>query len=428
MKKKTVALMLCAMMAFSAAGCGSDKEGSVAEATEAVENTEAALTEGSSAIVSKPCATGTFDLKGSDYVTLCDYSAIDVTITGDYDVDDEDVQEYFQSMFDAYGPFYTEDPDKTTIEEGDVVNVDYVGKLDGVAFDGGTAEGQLIDVYANASPNGTTYIEGFTDGLKEASVGDVIDCDVTFPENYGNADLAGKAVVFTFTVNSIQKEMSIEDVDDAFAKEQFQVDTVDEMYAQIRSYMESSAEYSKQSDTYLAVQDYLLDNCEVEVPEDYLEARVSDYKKQFIEQNCGGDESQYEDFLANYYGKTAEEMEDYWNEGMEKSIRLELIMDAIAEELGIEADEEELADYVQKMVTQNGYESAEAMYNLYGYGDTEYGERYFKALYRYDLALEKILETVTVNVDASAQTEDSESVEDTQAAEETEAVEETEQE
>lgn len=428
MKKKTVALMLCAMMAFSAVGCGSDKEGGVAEATEAAENTETALTDGSSTIVSEPCASSAFDLKGSDYVKLCDYNAIDVTITGDYDVDDQAVQEYFQSMFDAYGPFYMEDTTKSTVEEGDIVKVDYVGKLDGVAFDGGTAQDQLIDVYANASPNGTTYIDGFTDGLKGASVGDVIDCDVTFPENYGNTDLAGQAVVFTFTVKSIQRERSIEDVDDAFAKEQFQVDTVDEMYEQIRSYMESSAEYNKQRDTYLAVQDYLVDNCEVEVPEDYLAARVSDYKKQFIEQNCSGDESQLEDFLTNYYGKTVEEMEDYWNEGMEKSIRLELIMDAIAEELGIEVDEEELTSYVDQTVTQNGYESAEAMYNLYGYGDTEYGERYFTKMYIYQMALEKILETVTVNVDALTQTEDAESAGDTESAEDTEMIEETEQE
>lgn len=405
MKKKTVALMLSVMMALGAAGCGSDKDGSVDGSTEAVESTEAAGAD-NTADKDVTSASGAFDLKGSDYVKLCDYNAINVTITGDYDVDDEAVQEYFKSMFESYGPFYTEDTEKKTIEEGDIVNVDYVGKLDGVAFDRGSAENQLIDVYANASPDGTTYIEGFTDGLKGASVGDVIDCDVTFPENYGNTDLAGKAVVFTFTVNSIQKEMNLEDVDDNFAKEQFDVDTVDEMYEQIRSYMEQSAEYNKNRDTYLAVQDYLVDNCEVDVPEDYLAARVADYKRQFIEQNCGGDDSQLADFLTNYYGKTVEEMEEYWNEGMEKSIRLELAMDAIAEELGIEVDEEELLAYAQQLVTQNGYESVEAMYNIYGYGDTAYGERYFRDLYMYDLALDEIIEKVTVTVEEPAALED----------------------
>ena len=222
---------------------------------------------------------------------LCDYNNVSITITGDYEVDDREVKTTFAEMFTNYGPFYKADPDKKTIEEGDIVDVDYVGKLDGEAFEGGSAKNQKIDVYKNASVTGTGYIEGFTEGLKGASVGDVIDCDVTFPEDYGNAELAGKAVVFTFTVNSIQKEMTLEDVDDAFAKEQFQVETVDEMYGVVRDSLEQQAEYLKQRDTYMALQSYLVDNCTVEVPEDYLMARVSDYKNQYIMYYCGGDES-----------------------------------------------------------------------------------------------------------------------------------------
>mgnify|MGYP002510404092 CR=1 FL=1 len=122
MKKRTVALMLCAMMAFGAAGCGSDQDGS-AGGTELVESTEAAGAD-NTADTNVISASGAFDLKGSDYVKLCDYNAISVTITGDYDVDDAAVQEYFKSMFESYGPFYTEDTEKKVIEEGDIVNVD----------------------------------------------------------------------------------------------------------------------------------------------------------------------------------------------------------------------------------------------------------------------------------------------------------------
>lgn len=411
-----VALMLCAMMAVTAVGCNSEKDGNGTEGTETVESTESTgnVTSASSA----------FDLKGSDYAKLCDYNAIEVTLTGDYEVDDADVKAYFEQMFDAYGPFYTEDPDKTVIEEGDIVDVDYVGKLDGVAFEGGSAEHQEIDVYNNVSVTGNGYIEGFTDGLKGASVGDVIDCDVTFPEGYGNAELAGKAVVFTFTVNSIQREMTVDEVDDDFAYEQFQVETVDDMYEQIRTYMESSAAYNKERDTYLAVQNYLIDNCTVDVPEDYLAARVGDFRRQFVEQNCAGDESQLETFLSQYYGKTVEEMEEYWNEGLRDSIALELIMDAIAEELGTEIDETELQTYVDSVVTSNGYESAEAMYTIYGYGDAAYGERYFRDLYLYDKTLETVMENVTVNIDAAAITEEEGT--ETAETEGTEAVEETE--
>lgn len=412
MKKKLVALMLGVMMVMPIAACGSDEGKDAVEGTEAVESTE--TTEVAENV---PCASSAFDLKGSDYVTLCDYENVSITITGDYEVEDEEVTASFEEMFNNYGPFYTEDADKTTIEEGDIVDVDYVGKLDGVAFDGGSAENQIIDVYNNTSVTGSGYIDGFTDGLKGASVGDVIDCDVTFPEDYGNTDLAGKAVVFTFTVNSIQREMTLEDVDDNFASEQFQVETVEEMYQVIRDYLEQEADYYEQRDTYLALQSYLMDNSTVEVPEDYLEARVSDYKNQYIQYYCYGDESQLETYVSTYEGKTVEEAEAGWRESLEKGIRLELIMDAIAEEMGLKVDEEEYETYAQSVVTSNGYESVEAMYELYGYGDAEYGARYFKELYLYDMALEKVLENTTVNVDPAL----AESEETTESVEETEA-------
>ncbi|MCI5874614.1 MAG: FKBP-type peptidyl-prolyl cis-trans isomerase [Clostridiales bacterium] len=412
MKKKLVALMLGVMMVISTASCGSDEGKNAVEGTEATESV--ATTEVAENV---PCASSAFDLKGSDYVTLCDYENVSITITGDYEVEDEDVTVSFEDMFNNYGPFYTENPDKKVIEEGDIVDVDYVGKLDGVAFEGGSAEHQVIDVYNNASVTGSGYIEGFTDGLKGASVGDVIDCDVTFPENYGNADLAGKEVVFTFTVNSIQKEMTLEDVDDNFASEQFQVETVEEMYQVIRDYLEQEADYYKQRDTYLALQSYLVDNSTVEVPEDYLAARVSDYRNQYITYYCGGDESQLENYISTYEGKTVEEMEASWAESLEKGIRLELIMDAITEKMGLEVDEEEYETYAQSVATSNGYESAEAMYGIYGYGDAEYGARYFKKLYLYDEALEKVLENATVNVDPTLV----ESEELTESVEETEA-------
>jgi trigger factor len=114
MKKRTVALMLCAMMAFGAAGCGAKETDQATEATESAASTEdIADSAASGTITSTPCASSAFDLRGSDYVTLCDYSAIPVTITGDYDVDDQKVKDYFKQMFDNYGPFYTADPDKT---------------------------------------------------------------------------------------------------------------------------------------------------------------------------------------------------------------------------------------------------------------------------------------------------------------------------
>jgi len=319
MKKKVVVLMLCTMMAVTALGCGG-KKNDTAEGTEAAESVNGTETaEGTETVEYE---SPSYDLDPSDYVTLCDYSKVPVTITGDYDVDDQDAKDYFEQMFSYYGPFYVADDTKTTVGDGDIVNVDYVGKLDGVAFDNGSAEDQNIDVDNNCSAGSqsSSFIDGFTDDLKGASVGDVIDSDVTFPDNYGNADLAGKQVVFTFTVNSIQKEMTLDDVDDDFAQKQFQADTVDDMYAQIKSFLENQASSNKDSDTYTAVQEYLLENCKVDIPEDYLTARVNDYEKQYVQNYCDGDASKLEDYVSSQYNMTLDEVRQEWKSGMEKNI------------------------------------------------------------------------------------------------------------
>ena len=393
MKKRMTVWILAAAMLI-AAGCGPESE---------IEGTETVQPEGSG-IADLPGeewnpAAAAFDLNGSDHVTLCDYSAIPVTITGDYAVDDTDVQEYFAQVFEYYAPFYVTDTQKTVIGDGDIVNVDYVGKLDGVPFDGGSAEDQMIDVDNNSSVGyyANPYIDGFTDGLKGAAVGDVIDCDVTFPEGYGNTDLAGKAVVFTFTVNAILKEVSsVDEIDDTFAQEQFGVDTVEEMYGTVRDALTAGAEQTRLGDIIEGVQEYLLDNCTVEIPQDYLEARVSDYRHQFIENYCAGDESQLETFLSEYYGKSAEEMEQTWYEGMERTISIEFVVDAIAQELGIRVDEAEYAEYVAQAVEEEYCSTVDELYELYGYGDAAYGEKYFRDIYRYTQTLKILAEDAVV--------------------------------
>lgn len=408
MKKKLAALLLGTMMVVSVVGCGADEEKEVVESTESEEATEE--------VSAEPAASGAFDLKAGDYVTLSDYENIAVTISKDYEMNDEELEKYITNWMDSEGPYYKEVTDRTVIKEGDIVNLDYVGKLDGVAFDGGTAENQLIDVYNNRSADGTTYIEGFTDGIKGASVGDVVDCDVTFPENYGNADLAGKEVVFTFTINSIQKPMTFDEFDDAYVAENIEdAETVDELREQLEKECEQQLAYYKWYDISTQIQTYLKDSCTVEIPEDYLSARVADYKKQFVEYYCGGDESQLETVISTYFGSTSEEMEESWKTEQESSIRIELILQAIAEEMGLTLDEEKFASYAASMVSGNGYGTEETMYALYGYGDAAYGEQYFRELYVCNMALEELTKNAEVTVDATP--EESEAAEETEVKE-----------
>ncbi|MBR4909739.1 MAG: FKBP-type peptidyl-prolyl cis-trans isomerase [Clostridia bacterium] len=111
-----------------------------------------------------------------------------------------------------------------TVQDGDVANIDYVGKKDGVAFDGGTAQGYDLTIGSH------TFITGFEEGLVGVRIGDTVDLDLTFPENYGNADLAGAAVVFTVKVNYVKSSSAV-DVSDHYSElgygsfEAYQTDT-----------------------------------------------------------------------------------------------------------------------------------------------------------------------------------------------------------
>ena len=89
---------------------------------------------------------------------------------------------------------------------------------------------------------------------------------------------------------------------------------------------------------------------------------------------------------------------------MKQGISLELIMDAIADDLGIELDEEGYSARVQEIIAGAGYTSEDTLYRQYGFGDAAYGEKYFRDIYRYDTALEKLMETATVNVAEAAPT------------------------
>lgn len=136
------------------------------------------------------------DLKTDSYVTLCDYQNMSISVAPLTVTDSErDL-----NVMEAYSRFATLENSGITnraAADGDTVNIDYVGKKDGVAFDGGTASGAFLVLGSDS------YIDGFEDGLVGVRPGETVDLNLSFPEGYGNTELAGQAVVFTVTVNYI---------------------------------------------------------------------------------------------------------------------------------------------------------------------------------------------------------------------------------
>ena len=391
MKKRLVALLLCVTTVFAMTACG-DSNGESADNTE---NTAVESTEETMPVID----LAKYEYNYADYVTLCDYSAIPVELSESYEITEEDVDAYVKEVFVYYGPFFVADETKTVIEEGDIVNVNYVGKLDGVAFDGGSAENQMIDVSGNCSADGyNSYIDGFTTGLLGAEVGTEVDCDVTFPENYGNADLAGKAVVFTFTVNSIQREMAFEEMDDTFVQNNFGAQTVEEFYTTIQEGLIADADYYKMQDGNSDIQQYLIDNCTVDIPADYFADLMQAFRNVYVWQNCNGDEAQLEEYLSTNFGYTVEQAEEEWREYLTLSVKLEFILGAIAQEMGVELDQAAYEASLAEYVAYYNLESAEPMFESYGYGDVVYGERMVENMHLQSDLLEKLTETAVITI------------------------------
>ena len=153
---------------------------------------------------------------------LADYKGIDVTITGNYDVTDDQVEQNLMSLLPYYGITGVEVKDRDTVQKDDYVKVDYTGYLDGDAFDGGSATDTMIDVANNCdAAQKTNYIDGFSDGLVGAKVGDEVSSDVTFPENYQSSDLAGKKTTFKFKIKGIYKPVTMDTLTDDMVADAF---------------------------------------------------------------------------------------------------------------------------------------------------------------------------------------------------------------
>ncbi len=395
MKRKIVVLMLCMMAAsFAMTACG--KKNSSVDSTEAVESTESE---------DSPRYGDEMTYDASKYVKLGDYVGLEVTAEGDYEVTDEDVKTEVATEISQAGAYYVPS-DKTEVESGDVVNIDYVGTKDGEAFDGGSYEGYNLTIGSGS------FIDGFEDGLIGHSVGETVELDLTFPESYSNTDLAGQAVVFTVTINSIQQEeeMSYDTLTDEYVSEMLGSDDVASYLESVRKNLEDSVETQKTSDASNAILQALLEECEIkEVPEGLLEDRIAQRTEYYqgMAKQYGIDFSSY---LSYFFGMTEDEFQAELEKSMPDLVKEEMILLAIADKEGITEDEDAYSEYINNIVSQNGFDSADSLYE-------QYAEEYVRRMYRQDSALSLVTEKANVTYvqkDASEDTETSESVENTE--------------
>lgn len=164
-----------------------------------------------------PTGTSSAESGLNPIVTLGEYKGLTL-----YEVDASVVAEEMRNLLEKYGEYVTVN---RAAQENDAVNINYVGKKDGVAFEGGTQDSE--EGY-NLVLGSDTFIDGFEDGLIGAVAGEVRDLKLTFPETYRNSELAGQEVVFTVTVNAV-KEWVTPELTDAFVAENLNYETTAEL-------------------------------------------------------------------------------------------------------------------------------------------------------------------------------------------------------
>lgn len=356
MKKRVLAVLLTTAIVMAMTGCGGNT---------AAESAASATTQEASAEVAAENEWQTdptaylSGITASDYVELpADYSALTVEVEPVAEVTDEEVENLIDSQREAKKELQ-EITNRSIVQEGDVVNIDYVGRIDGEEFDGGSAEGYNLEIGSNS------FIEGFESGLVGAKVGDTVTLELTFPEDYADSTKAGVDAEFDVTVNSIQQYV-VPDLTEEFVaglalQDEFGnvVGTVDEFRAYVRNYLIENNESQYTQRLEEAIRTKLMENStfKQDVPQAMVE-RIYDSMGQELSSYAQQYGVDLKTLMQLAYGSTEDsylqDIKDLAAENAKTTIILQAVADA--EKLSM-SDADFQAELEKAISSTTGYTS-----------------------------------------------------------------------
>ena len=272
-------------------------------------------------------------------VTVGEYTGLKVTrkVTA---VEDADVEAEITRMQERNGRMITREG---KAENGDTADIDFEGFVDGVAFEGGKGEHYSLVLGSNS------FIPGFEEQVVGHEAGEEFDVNVTFPEQYHAAELAGKPAVFKIKLHEV-KYKELPTLDDEFAKDVSEYDTLDELRASIRKEMEERN--GKQADVQVEndLVDQVIATLEGEIPEAMYESRMDDMVRDF-EYRLSQQGLKLEMYLQ-YMGQTLETFRASYKEQAEKQVKIRLALEAVAAKEKLEATDEDFNAEVKRIADQ----------------------------------------------------------------------------
>ncbi|MCQ4773851.1 trigger factor [Lacrimispora saccharolytica] len=336
----------------------------------------------------------------SEYVTLGEYKDLTVEVAP-VEVTDEQVMDKIASET-------KQTLTEGTVESGDTVNIDYVGKIDGEEFDGGSAEGYDLEI------GSCTFIDGFEDGIIGMQVGDTKDLELKFPEDYHSTDLAGKDVVFTVTVNSISR---VPELTDEVADSVVEGMTAEAYQESVRQDLEDQAKESQKTEAEQKLLQAVYENATIDgYPEENLQYTIK-RAKDYYEWLASMYGMSLDDYLKNY-GMTQDEFNEQIQPVAEEALGEEMTLLAIAKEENIEVSDEEYEAGLARYAEAQGMDDPSKL-------EEAYGENYIKNSLLQEKVLDFLYENATIEEVAETEAE-SESESETEAASEVASEEETE--
>ena len=226
------------------------------------------------------------------------------------------------------------------VKEGDVANIDFEGFIGDVAFPGGKGENHNLEIGSGS------FIPGFEEQIVGKNIGEEFDVNVTFPEEYHAEDLKGKPAVFKVKVNSIQYK-ELPELDDEFAKDISEFDTLDELKADIKAKMEADAENRTKQEKENAAIEKVVEGMKVDLPECMIDKRV----ESIVSENSMRMSQQgipFEQYLA-YMGTTVEEFKAQMRPTAERQVKATLALEEIAKVENIEVTQEDVDKALAEM-------------------------------------------------------------------------------
>ncbi|WP_026485984.1 trigger factor [Caldanaerobius polysaccharolyticus] len=274
-------------------------------------------------------------------VKLGQYKGIEVEKV-EYNVTDEDVQKELEDMRNKNARLVA--VEDRPVQKGDIVYIDFTGYVDGKPFEGGSAENYALEVGSN------TFIPGFEDQLIGAKAGAELDVKVKFPEDYGAKDLAGKDATFKVKINDI-KVKELPALDDEFAREVSEFDSLDELKKDIRARLEKEAEFKAKNQLTDAVLKKVVDNASVDIPDVMVNREIDNILAEFDlnMRYYGLDMYRY----LRYAGISEEQFRNNVKEEATNRVKTTLVIEKVAKEENIEVTQEDVDKEIEEMAKIN---------------------------------------------------------------------------